>query len=94
MVVAVFETGLLPHSSCYFIDMELCDVVLQAYIDWVSSTDSDFSMLWFSKEPKTKAVSLQIIKKIGDVTHGLGFIHAKKEIHRDLKPHNSEYLCH
>jgi serine/threonine protein kinase len=94
-IVELFRHGSLQNSLFYAIDMELCDVNLQTYIQ----TDFDPS------QPNIEPVSIYkleyldrsqritkwrgIVSIMLDVLYRLKFIHACDEVHRDLKPTNS-----
>jgi len=82
-LVAVYRCGRLPDSLYYYIDMEFCDLNLQEYIYDFERRGSTASKGLSPLD--TKAV-LQIMR---DVSRGLTFIHERKEVHRDIKPHNS-----
>ena len=82
-LVAVYRCGRLPGSLYYYIDMEFCDLNLQEYIYDFEHRGSAASKGLAPLD--TKAV-LQIMR---DVSRGLTFIHERKEVHRDIKPHNS-----
>jgi len=85
-IVAVLGHGNIPPSY-YFIDMELCDINLESYIQCAETRKrlpplSDSSLQW------TKMVQLWDLME--DIASGIAFIHSEKEIHRDLKPRNSK----
>jgi len=84
-VVAVYSYGALPGSLYYYIDMELCNINLQEYIYDFEGRGSANVLAPLD----TKGV-LQIMR---DVSRGLTFIHERKEIHRDIKPNNSNPPC-
>jgi serine/threonine protein kinase len=77
-IVEVINDGILP-DSCYFLDMELCDLNLENYIN------CEWPQIMKNRVPYL-ATEWSIM---GDVLRGLAFIHSKQEIHRDLKPRNS-----
>jgi serine/threonine protein kinase len=87
-VVAVFRHGKLPPYY-YYLDMELCDLNLQAYIErkWTSVTEE--KMPYFTRGdlgPRKRMAQIWDIME--DVTSGIAFIHSLQEIHRDMKPRN------
>jgi serine/threonine protein kinase len=82
-LVAVYRYGKLPDSPYYYIDMEFCDLNLHECIyEYERKDHSAFKGL---SQLDTKAL-LQIMR---DVSRGLTFIHEHKEVHRDIKPNNS-----
>ena len=93
-IVEVLRTGKFSSSGApvYYLDMEFCDLNLGAYIrrDW---TKPDLR----EKVPNFVAVDhlplesqiTQIRDIMMDITSGVAFIHSHKEVHRDLKPKNS-----
>jgi serine/threonine protein kinase len=87
-LVAVFDYGLLI-TSYYFLDMELCKLNLQCWID-DSCTETISQKPCYPKVDVHPNMRLREIWSImEDVTNGLTYIHDQKEIHRDLKPRNS-----
>lgn len=76
-IVAVFRQGEVKNSALYYIDMELCDGNLDQFMrDHLpsSTTPIHISDIW--------NIMVQI-------TSGLAYIHSCGEIHRDIKPRNS-----
>lgn len=84
-IVSVFESGKLKSSSCFFIDMELCDLSLADYMQGRQTEDL-----------KMKAVAPDNLSQIWDImeaiANGLTFIHSLNEAHRDLKPSNGRSM--
>lgn len=88
-IIEVFATGKFisnhDHSTCVFIDMELCYLNLEQYnkgsalVDLVHGNGSE------DRERKIWNIMKQI-------TDALVFIHGKHEVHRDLKPENGMHL--
>ena len=85
-IVSIFYFGAIS-SSYYFIDMELCDINLECYIERQRNEAIE------KKAPYSAGISPsrmdQIWDIMQDITNGIAFIHSEKEIHRDLKPRNS-----
>jgi serine/threonine protein kinase len=88
-IVAMIERGKFPLAGYYFLDMELCDLSLENYIQrkWTPLMEQKVS--YFTVEIPSRMKIAHIWDIMEDVTRGLSFIHNHKEIHRDLKPRNS-----
>ena len=87
--VEVFRHGkFLP--SYYFIDMELCDMNLECWIErkWDLVLEKKLPYLTGNFPSRTRMAEIWDIME--DVTNGVTFIHSMKEIHRDGKPRNSK----
>jgi len=86
-LIEVFEFGMLPVGSFYFIDMELCDFNLDEYMKHPATS------LVGSISLNNTTLSMQRAKWIWDImkdiTCGLAFIHSEGKVHRDIKPRNS-----
>ena len=74
-VLEVYNYGPLIGTPFYFIDMELCDMNLEEYIYQDNSSTMPATDIW------------RIMK---DITDGVAFVHGNNEVHRDLKPTNSD----
>jgi NIMA (never in mitosis gene a)-related kinase 2 len=80
-LVKVFKHGILPNSSYYHIDMEMCEVNLNDYIQGVRPSISQ-------ERVSTPVAVPEIWQIMGDISSGLSFVHSLGEVHRDLKPRN------
>ena len=70
--------------------MELCDCNLETYLVGLRKTQREINTS--SEDQNLSSIlmknPLDILK---DITSGIAFIHEQGEIHRDLKPHNSQF---
>jgi serine/threonine protein kinase len=87
-IVAVTEHGKF-HPGYYFLDMELCDLSLENYIQRRWTPLMEEKVPYFTAEIPSRMRMAHIWDVMEDVTRGVTFIHQHKEIHRDLKPRNS-----
>jgi serine/threonine protein kinase len=75
----------------HFLDMELCDLNLEKFIeyDWKESSAKRISGSLVNVVEVLPILRLLQIREImKDMTRGLAYIHSRKEIHRDLTPRN------
>lgn len=79
----MIEHNNLHNTGFYYIDMELCDVNLQVYIQshWPPPPDG------LHYPPNGEHLDL-VWDIMQDIVFGLTFIHSKGLVHRDLKPEN------
>ena len=86
-IVAVLNHGKLPPWF-YFLDMELCDLNLESYINrrWTPALQKRIQ--YFTSELPSSMRTAQLWHIMEDMTCGVAFIHQHKEVHRDLKPRN------
>jgi serine/threonine protein kinase len=87
-IVCVFYQGWLS-SSLYFLDMEYCELDLDGWIQrhWSPEVEQKLPHLTGNVPSRTKMT--QIWDVMEDLTKGVAFIHSKSQVHRDLKPRNS-----
>jgi serine/threonine protein kinase len=88
-IVEVLRIGELQDSSYYFIDMELCDLSLQAYIYRDPNSSVPESIPCFIRNATPTVKALQIWNVMKHILRGVAYIHDHDEVHRDLKPQNS-----
>jgi serine/threonine protein kinase len=86
------QHGWLPTGEKYFIDMELCDLDLYNYIyqtvQWTTICSRERST-YFVATMSTDRRFRNIWSIMEQATRGVAFIHKQGEVHRDLKPTNS-----
>jgi serine/threonine protein kinase len=80
-LVKVFKHGMLPDSPYYHIDMEMCEVNLDDYIQGLRPPVSQ-------ERVSTPIAVPEVWQIMGDISCGLSFVHSLGEVHRDLKPRN------
>jgi serine/threonine protein kinase len=91
-IVSVFRHGTLTASHFYFLDMELCELNLEHYIERKWTPLITAKVPYFTNEQPTRMRTSQIWDIMEDISSGVGFIHLQNEIHRDLKPRNGKLL--
>jgi len=103
-IIAILGHGKIecPGLLGCFIDMELCNQTLDNYIhkgrlseaDLGTRQSNDVVPVYATKNssPLTKLRNIWVI--MGQVANGLEFMHARKQVHRDLKPRNGISVCH
>lgn len=85
-IVKVLKHGCFSRLRYYYcIDMELCDLSLEQYIDDNSQSMISIDSKSYERAPLMISHVWGIMK---DTASGLDFIHSQKEVHRDLKPSN------
>jgi len=83
-IVQVFNYGQLnPDGAVYFIDMELCDMSLEDYLQGQELEHMSWAAIREQEEVLTHAYNI-----LQQILNGLIFIHCLHEVHRDLSPAN------
>jgi serine/threonine protein kinase len=90
-IVCVLAHGLLRNSPYYFIDMELCDINLEKYMDASGLVPSCLSPLYLPGSNEADVTRIWDIA-VG-IVQGLDYMHNLGVVHRDLKPRNSSSHC-
>ena len=95
-MVEVLGFGELSSSSHYYIDMELCDMNLETFIQRKWTPKMELLLPYITADSGPRVRTVQIWNIMEDTSNGLAYIHGLNEIHRDLKPRNSmskDYGC-
>ncbi len=97
-IIPLLAHGQLPNMPFYYLDMELCDLDLEAFIHnpWKVRMEERMKvhLPHFVPDLVPLLGLLQIRDIMKDITSGLQFVHSKGEVHRDLKPSNGNSLIH
>ena len=92
-IIAISSHGrLLPLHAFYFIDMELCDLNLQEFIE--STKKNVHGLMDWDVTIETGSGLFAICAIIQQILMGVNFIHSHNEVHRDLNPQNSNNFLH
>lgn len=86
-LISVLEHGRIGNSAFYFIDMELCDINLEEYIQGTKTGIR--GLLDWDKALEEGQRHFLIVAIMQQLLGGLAFIHSHDEVHRDLVPQNS-----
>jgi len=89
-VIHVFTMGEFAYSSYFFIDMELCDLILRGYLYGTTDEYAGLGLPPLLKDLPFFSVSVHIWNIMKQIASGLKFIHEHGEAHRDLKPSNGD----
>ena len=83
-IVKVLDYGNLSGQTYGFIDMELCDLNLEEYnkCQWIR--------IEATHRLPAGSLELEIWNITAQIADGLAFMHRQREVHRDLKPRNSD----
>ena len=87
-MIRVFEIGKFKHSPYFFIDMELCDLSLHAYLYPRELESAGLGLPPFLKDLPPSSAVIHIWNIMRQIASGLKFIHEHSVAHRDLKPSN------
>src|SRR5215471_3691035 len=84
-IVQVLDFGWLEvDGATYFIDMKLCEISLEKYIQGETINDL---INWNTVRIRNE-VHEQAYKIMQQILNGLIYIHCLNEVHRDLSPNN------
>jgi len=88
-IIAVLQHGWLNKDQKYYIDMELCEMNLEDFINgpYIATLGNKryFDPICMGVEGPE---CLNLWNIMRDITRGLEYIHGLREVHRDLKPQN------
>ena len=76
-----------PAESFHFIDMELCDINLNQYINGTLNVAGIHGLPVWNKENPDIFLITAIIQQL---LSGLAFMHKEDKVHRDLDPRNGK----
>lgn len=92
-ITTIMEHGWI--KDYYFIDMELCDMTLNDYIQYFSGPDSPPFNIESSASPVFVEKDCSALMRMNNmwtigshIVRGLDFLHKHGQVHRDLKPFN------
>ena len=94
-LITIFRHGWLD-TTCYFVDMELCDMNLHDFIhdtcDWRHLQCPEHPQFLFEYGLLTWWRAEENLRIMSQIVNGLAFIHRNHEVHRDIKPRNGKFL--
>jgi serine/threonine protein kinase len=88
-IIQLLNDGPLPGSLYYFIDMEVCDLTLKAYIQRATLPRPSDSLPYFVRDAGVDVTVLQVWNIMRQIASGIEYIHSQDHVHRDIKPANS-----
>jgi serine/threonine protein kinase len=89
-IVNVLQFGFLENNpDYYYLDMELCDINLGAYISGELPSEIHASFTVDAGNASNRMI--QVWRIMLDICNGVKFIHDHQEVHRDLKPNNGTH---
>ena len=86
-IVQVMNHGLLWNSPYYYIDMELCDMNLEDYLQQKPPSSTAAVLPCCIKGGGLDAL-IQTWSIMSQIASGVVYIHRENQIHRDIKPGN------
>jgi serine/threonine protein kinase len=94
-IVTVLRMGKLQDPPYYFIDMELCDLNLENYIQHPHEREpGDLPVPYCITDVSQGAKAEQIWNIMRQIANGVQYLHSLNLIHRDLKPANGTISSH
>jgi serine/threonine protein kinase len=87
-IVEVYKYGQLLNGPFLYIDMEVCALNLENFIQrqWTIEIYTHLPYLTVDLPPRLRAA--QIWNIMEDIIRGLEYVHGLHEVHRDMKPRN------
>src|SRR5271170_3907673 len=94
-IITIITHDWLPLSSYYYIDMELCDLTLHDYINYLAKRkpapfeiSSKISPVFVTVDPPVSMRVYNMWTVGSHIARGLEFMHEQDHVHRDLTPRN------
>lgn len=92
-IVTVLDYGWLDENKeRFFVDLEACLLNLDDYIKENVKHILGLTRYFDSQPDKKSLCCLSFWGIVKDVCRGLNYMHSIRELHRDVKPRNSNYL--